>query len=160
MLAGFLGYWLLRYLGVPFETMLAASLAVGLALVIGYPLGTLVGYFLSRDGHVDSVGYRGAAWANLVVWLVPVLGTTMSAITYQFSRRSASNEQLYRRLSTIGGLLAIATAGLGGALEMTERAEARGMAQSGSYAAERSPERCPYAAREAWSREEVQAYCE
>jgi len=160
-LAGFSGYFLFRLDGVSFETMLAAIISIAIAMVIGCPLGLLAGHLISRDSDVDTTAYRVIAWANLVSWLVPVIGMTVSSVAYQFSRRSYAKQQLYWWLSLVGGMLAFANAGIGGAIEMT--AQHKGLPTTPidrhSSTAERSAARCAFAAQEAWSNADFETYC-
>lgn len=162
MLAG-MGGWLIPrfYFGVPFDTMLAALAAAVVATLIGYPVGLLVGHFLSRDADVDTAPYRIVAGANLVAWLIPVAGITVSAVTWCFSRRSETTPTFYSWLGCIGGLVALANAGLGGAREYTQRHAAFPSPQvnESPSATVHSPERCPYAAIEAWPGADVEKYC-
>ncbi len=156
------GYWLFRMtFDVPFEMVVAGLLATVFAFAIGSVIGYPVGYFLSRNGDVDGTAYRVFALTNLLAWIIPVLGATLAAITYMMSRQSDDRRILYYALSTIGGLLAMGNAAWGGA---TAQAEAKRLAQAVEVFgvdpnALRSTERCPYAAREAWSAAEIAQYC-
>ena len=135
VLIGLGGYGLARYAGVPLQTALAAVFALCVATIIGYPIGLLVGHFISRDSDVDTPGFRLIAWANLLAWIVPAVGMALSAMTWLFFRRSEENRTLYWWLSLAGGLLALASAAVGG----------------GMAASQRTVDRCPFAAREHWS---------
>jgi len=156
------GYWLFRMMfDVPFDMVIAGVFAMAFALAIGCVIGYPVGYFLSRDGDVDGTAYRVFACTNLLAWIIPVLGATLSAITYMMSRQSHDRRILYYALSTIGGLLAMGNAAWGGA---TAQAESNRLARAVEIFgvdpnSPRSTERCPYAAREAWSAAEVDRYC-
>jgi hypothetical protein len=163
---GFMGYILLRFSGVPPETCAAAVFGMMFALLIGWPIGTLVGYLLSRDSEVDTKAYRVVAWGNIVAWVIPVVGMTLSTATYQFSKRSDTSRHLYSIMAWIGAVLAAANAGFGagyanyqnrGGLARMELNRASGNA--GTVTGERSFERCPFAAREAWSKEHVEKHC-
>ena len=160
--AGLGGYWLFRLMfDVPFDTVVAGVFAMAFALVIGCIIGYPVGYFLSRDGDVDGTAYRIFAFTNLLAWIIPMLGATLSAITFMMSRQSDDRRIAYYALSTIGGLLAMGNAAWGGA---TAQAEAKRLAQAVEVFGVdphslRSTERCPYAAREAWSAAEIEQYC-
>lgn len=160
-LTGFLGYFLFRLVGVSFETMLTEIISIVVALVIGCPLGLLAGHLISRDSDVDTTAYRVIAWANLVSWLAPVIGMTVSSITYQFSRRSYIKRKQYWWLSFVGGMLAFANAGIGGAIEMTRHREGIPTTpiDGHSLTAERSAARCAFAAQEAWSNADFETYC-
>jgi hypothetical protein len=158
------GLWLVPryYLGVPFDTMLAAGVAVGFAVLIGYPLGLIVGHFVARDSDVDTMPYRIVAGANLVAWLVPVAGLTLSAATTRISRQSDATRTFYSLLACVGGLLAMANAGIGGAKEYGRHnygSPALAQIKITPADAPRSTERCPYAAQEAWSHDEMVKYC-
>jgi len=113
LVVGFGGYWLFRFSGVPFHTMVSAVSAMAIALGIGAPLGLVVGHLLSSDGQVDTKAYKIVAWGNLVGWLVPAIGMCLSFITWQFSRRSEESPYFYKILSNIGGLLAMTSAAIG-----------------------------------------------
>jgi len=140
LLIGMGGYGLARYAGVPLQTALAAVFALSLAAAIGYPIGLLVGHFISCDSDVDTPGFRVIAWANLLAWIVPAVGMALSAMTWLFYRRSEENRALYWWLSLAGGLLALASAVIGG----------------GIAANQRTIDRCPFAAREHWSHAEAE----
>jgi hypothetical protein len=162
MLAGMVVWFVPRYyFGVPFATMLAALVAAVLATLIGYPLGLLVGHLVSRDADVDTTAYRVIAGANLIAWLVPAAGLALSAITWTFSRRSDATPTFYSSLGCIGGLLALANAGVGGAHEFAHRHAALATAQLSESPARtiHSHERCAYAAIEAWPSADFEKYC-
>lgn len=75
--------------------------AIGAAISImalGYPLGRVVGWFLARDSDVDETGFQVVAWANLLGWLVPVVGATISTMTWRFARRSPPHDGTLRLL--------------------------------------------------------------
>ena len=160
------GWLLLRYyFGVPFDVMLAGLTAVLFVVAIGWPIGWVVGHYISRDSDVDTMAFKIIAGVNLIAWIVPVAGVALSRITLHFSRRSEAMPAFYWLLAGIGGWGAIANAGIGGAHQMQIRSgAAQAEAQSAAMAqitwrTERSTERCPYAARESWSREDVDKYC-
>ncbi|MEO7687904.1 MAG: hypothetical protein ABIS51_01360 [Sphingomonas sp.] len=147
---GLLAHFLLHRAGTSADQRLAAALATIIALVIGYPIGLLIGHFISRDSDVDTIGFRAIAWLSLVGWLMPVVGFALSAMVWLFSRRSQEHRSLYWWLSLICGLLAMANAAAGPLLQ-----------SNGAFfrSTIRSTERCPYAARENWSMSDVHAYC-
>lgn len=115
-LIGFGGYWLFRYSGVPFETMVSALIAITIAMLIGAPIGLVVGHVMSSDGDVDTTICRLIAWGNLVAWIIPAVGLCLSFITWQFQRRSETSSGIYKVLYNVGGLLSMASAGVGAAL--------------------------------------------
>ncbi len=152
--------WLLRVGGVPGETVAAATFAAAFAVVIGYPLGWLAGHFMARDGDVETGGFRLVAWANLLSWLVPVVGMALSAVTWQFSRHAQAKRRLYMWLSTAGGSLAAVNAGFGGATTpLQSQATSTQQAAIAPLAAERSKSRCAFAAIEAWPAEDFERLC-
>jgi hypothetical protein len=148
-------------LGIPYEVMQAGMFAALLAILIGGPLGWLVGWCVSRDSDVDTTPFKVVAGANLVAWAVPVVGMALGVISLQFSKRSDGKRIYYWVLGAIGAWGAIANAGIGGAHEMQMRQiraqalEIGGVVDSG----ERSRARCAYAAREVWSAEDFERYC-
>jgi uncharacterized membrane protein len=149
---------------VPLGSMLAAAFAIGIALVIGLPIGLLIGHLMSRDSDVDTTAYRVVAWTNVVAWLIPAIGMVVSAMTSMFSRRSDTSRHLYGILSCVGGILALANAAIGAGLTYSARTSTTGEMASASSeqvftSGDRSTERCPYAAREAWSDADVRTYC-
>lgn len=150
-----------RYVGIPYEVSQAALIAGLITIVIGWPLGWLVGYFVSRDSDVDTTPFKIIAGMNLFAWVIPVVGVAVSTITLQFSRRSDAMPRVYWLLAAVGGWTAIATAAIGGAHEMQMR-EIRRQALEMNRVVDsglRSTARCPYAAREVWSKEDIDKYC-
>ena len=152
--AGVISMFGIRFLthsaGVPVEAVLAALLAITIAFVIGYPIGLLIGHFISRDSDVDTTGFRVVAWLGLVGWLLPVVGFALSAMVWLFYRRSQEHRILYWWLGLTCGLLAMANAAAGPLLH------ANGPLFRSTI---RSTERCPQAARENWSRSDLETYC-
>jgi len=174
MLYGFGASVLAGYFGVPFEVRVAGFLACVLIVVIGGPLGAIVGYFLAKDADVDTKGFKIIAWSGLIGWLIPVVGATLASMAYMFKRRSTFNEGLYNNLSNIVGLLAITNAMIGGGWAAydglaAKQADSSSSGMSGALerrgiepqeiTGERSTDRCKYAALEDWSREDLDRYC-
>lgn len=136
------GYALIRYLGVSFHTAMTGLAAIVIAMVAGYPIGLLVGHFISRDSDVDTFGFRAIAWANILGWVLPPIGLALSAMTWLFYRRSEEDRTLYWWLSLIGGLLALASVIVGVARD-----------------SRRTSDRCAFAAQEHWSKAEFETNC-
>lgn len=174
LLFGFGVSALARYLGVPFEARMAALLAAIFIIVIGCPLGALVGYFLAKDADVDTQGFKIIAWSGLIGWMIPIVGAMIATMAYMFKRRSTFNESFYNNLANIAGLLAVTNAIIGGgwaaydglAVKQIESSdtglfgalEGHGIDQQ-ELTGERSTARCKYAALEGWSREDLDRYC-
>jgi uncharacterized membrane protein len=159
-----IGLWLVPryYFGVPFDTMLAGAAAVGFAVLIGYPLGLLVGHFVSRDSDVDTTAYRIVAGGNVVAWIVPVAGMTLAAATTRLARQSDATPTFYLVLARVGAFLALANAGIGGAKAYQQHhygTPAPSQMVIRPADTPRSTERCPYAAQEQWSHDDVVRYC-
>lgn len=158
-----LGLWFVPrvFFDIPLEAMLAGLVAIAVAAVIGFPIGLLAGHFLARDADVDATSYRIVAGTNLVAWLVPIVGFTISGITWQFWRHSETKRALYCGLSNIGGVIALMVAGVGGIQTYMARQALAGVpditASSGSTV--HSTARCAYAAIEAWSDADFERYC-
>jgi hypothetical protein len=174
LLYGFGVSALAGYFDVPFEVRLAAFFASVFIIVIGGPLGALVGYFLAKDADVDTQGFKIIAWSGLIGWLIPIVGATLASMAYMFKRRSTFNESFYNNLSNIVGLLAVTNAIIGGGWAAYDGLAAMQAesSDSGLFGAlqrhgidpqemtgERSTDRCKYAALEGWSREDLDRYC-
>jgi len=160
------GFWtLLRdHFGVAPEVVRAAQLAILMIVAIGWPIGFIVGRFLSHDADVDAKSFKIVAGVNLVAWAIPVVGIAVSTMTLQFYKRSDASKLLFWSLGAIGGWGAILYAGISGAHAMqaiqAQETRARYLEASGVIdSGERSTARCPYAAREAWSLEDIEKYC-
>jgi len=140
-----IAYWTLRVgFNVPLDAMIAGLIAVVIAYVIGGPIGILVGWYLSHDSDVDTTPFKIIAGVNLVAWLIPVVGFAVSAVTFQFSRRSNSMPIAYWILAAIGGWGALGNAGYSGANELRVR---------------QSRERCLEGAPSSWSRQDAENLC-
>lgn len=150
IVSGVVTNFLFHRAGTPSDAVFAAELAAAIALTVGYPIGLLIGHFISCDSDVDTTGFRVVAWLGLVGWLLPVVGFALSAMVWLFYRRSQEHRSLYWWLSLICGLLAMANAAAGPLLH------ARGPLFRSSV---RSTERCPQAARENWSESDLKTYC-
>jgi len=162
LVGGFCGYWGLRWLGVPFETMVSIVLAVAITLVIGWPIGRLLGGWLARSADVDAPGFRIVAWSNLVAWLLPPVGMTVSVLSKRLARESVHNEGHFEMLSVLGFVLTVGNAGLGAAL-VSQGLLASPPAPPAPIVAtttERSWPRCQFASIEHWSFEDVATYCD
>jgi len=157
LVTGFSWFFLRYYVGVPFVVMVAGLVGAVLVWIVGYPLGLLVGHYVSRDTDVDATAYRVVAGVNLVAWALPVVGMMLSAVTMQFSRRSDSFPTLYWWLAAIGAWGALANAGIGGAHSMwaTRLVERAGFDPS----SEDSTSGCYDAAPADWTKEQVDNYC-
>lgn len=156
MILGFLAF---RFMPISLPQQLAMLLAIAIALAIGYPVGWLVGRYVAGDADTDSKGYRIAALGNLVLWLIPFVGVMMSVITSQFARRADYYRALHQGLATLGMMLAIGHAAFGAYVAVEERRQFATTRSEHVASSVRSTERCPYAAIEAWSQEDVDTYC-
>ena len=159
---------LLVVLGMSHDHIMAAYSGILVVAIIGCAIGFATGRLLSQDTDVDGRLYRAIAWSNLVLWIVPAVGITMSAITYEFHKKSYATARTYRALSLIGAILASAYAGISG-VEAFNRHSALALAVESSAApmelhatpanTQRSTERCPFAAQEGWSHADAVKYC-
>ena len=159
------GYWTLRlYFHVPFDVMAAGLLGILFIAVIGWPIGYFVGRYLAADSDVDGTAFKVVAGLNLVAWAVPVVGMALSTMTLQFSKASEGKRLFYWVLAAIGGWGAMANAGISAAhaaAPSNQAAVAQAIAdiRGSQFTTGRSTDRCPYAAREGWSRKDVDTYC-
>jgi hypothetical protein len=159
---GLIGYFVLRYwIGLSLSVMVAAALGIGIAVAIGWPLGALTGHILSRDSDVDGRAFQLVAWANLVAWIIPIVGMTVSYMTTRFSKQSDYYQLRYWLLASIGGLFAVANAGWGSASAQIAKEQITLVEQSDGVRSGgvRSTERCEFAAIERWSNEDFERYC-
>jgi uncharacterized membrane protein len=151
-----LGYFVVRSLDVPIEAKLAMLAAV-LVACIGYLIGWFVGPWIARDADVDTTKFQVVGAANLVGWLVPIVGMALSALAWRFGQRSESSRMYYFALSTVGCLLAMANAGYGAVT--VDAFDALAQAQEVAPGSGRSWARCQFAAIEQWSPEDINSYC-
>ena len=149
------------FFGVPSGAMLSGAVAIAIAAGIGFPVGLFAAYYLTRDEEVDTLFCRVIAGTNLVAWVIPVAGFAVSVITWQFSRHSRTAHVLYCGLSTLGGLIALAKAGIGGVHAYTSPQDLTPAADmsASSGPAEHSTERCAFAAIESWPDADFNRYC-
>src|SRR3569623_889809 len=153
------------------ERKAAIGTAVAI-MAIGYPLGRVVGWFLARDSDVDETGFQVVAWANLLCWLVPVIGATISAMTWRFARQSGEHGVRYACLGALGAWSTIGFAVYGGwhatpAIPAPVAVSAEAPAVGGNYVTSSEPitipygphtrERCPYSLLEHWPASDVEA---
>lgn len=138
--------WLLLqfYFQIPPDEMHAAWFAILVMFVIGWPIGLLVGRLLANNADVDAIPFRVIAGANLVAWLVPVVGMLLSNMTLQFSKRSDTKRIYYWTLAAIGGWGAIANAGISG---------------GNQFRFDQIQESCRAASPANWSREDIENFC-
>ena len=139
------GFLLLRYyFHVPSDMMHAATIAGLLVVAIGWPIGFIVGRFLSHDADVDARSFKVVAGINLIAWLIPVIGMVVSTMTLQFSKRSDAARMFYWSLAAIGGWGALANAWISGANQ---------------FRFNQIQESCHAAAPANWSRQDVDNFC-
>lgn len=147
--------------GLTHAEFIAMLFGAMLAATVGWALGSLTGYYLSRDSDVDQPGFQLATWVNFLAWIVPIVGTSVAYMTLKFSKRSDAYRLRYLLLAWFGYLCAVVNAGWGAV--SAERAKERTpiFEQPGWVATNtvHSTERCQYAAIERWPQEDFKHYC-
>lgn len=144
-----------------FEQRMAVWLAILFAAVIGGGIGMLFGHLMAKDGEVDTGLCRFIAWLNLVAWLLPIAGLCVCAMTTEFYRWSTTSTRMYKTLASIGAILSCLSAVFGVLLASQARVESAfpHNFEIADYGTERSAARCPYAAKEHWSKDDADKYC-
>jgi hypothetical protein len=138
-------FLLLRYyFNIPSDVMHAATLAGLLVVAIGWPIGFLIGRYLSHESDVDTQAFKVVAGVNLIAWLIPVVGMVLSTMTLQFSKRSDGARIFYWSLAAIGGWGALANAWISGANQ---------------YRVDQIQASCHAAAPTNWSQQDIENYC-
>lgn len=160
--AGFLAFWVLRWVGVPIETFLTLLVV----WAIGWPVGWIIGSRIQDGADVDNARYKTIGWANLVLWIIPIAGVIGARLSSSVGQQSTKNEFFYDGMSVIGYGLVIANVAFSVPLLMDEANQAESSEVFAEYGdakvlppGERSFARCPYAAAEGWSQIEVEIYC-
>lgn len=160
--AGFLAYWILRLVGVPIEVFLALFIAGA----IGWPIGWFVGTLIGDKSDVDTPLFKAIGWFNLVAWLVPIAGIAVAKLTASVGKESLKSRLFYDGMSILGYALVCLTTALyvhlykSGTMPIDSAEVAtQSPDPESATAGERSFARCPYAAIEQWTAEEVQANC-
>jgi hypothetical protein len=146
MVQVFAGVFLLLryYFQIPSDVMHAATLAGLLIVAIGWPIGFILGRYLSHDSDVDTRAFKVVAGVNLIAWLIPVIGMVLSTMTLQFSKRSEAARIFYWSLAAIGGWGALANAWISGASQ---------------FRFDQIQESCHAAVPKNWSPQDVENYC-
>ena len=159
--AGFLVFGLLGLFGYSREPLIAALIV----FAIGWPIGWVLGSFIKDDTDVDVGRFKAIGWANLIAWIIPVVGIIVARLSASVGNESIKSKFFYDGMSIVGYGLAIFNVAL--YTPLTE-AEERELEQyyaeqpadlSIPTGGERSSDRCEYAAIEGWSQIEVEVYC-
>lgn len=159
---GFLAYQVLRLVGVPLEFFLILAIAIA----IGWPLGWFVGTLIGDGTDVDTPMFKAIAWINLVAWVIPFAGVAVAKLTSSIGKGSIRSPFFYDAMSMAGYVLVV----FGGATnyylltsefsDQEQPAIAFEQNETDPFlTGERKFARCPYAAIEQWSEDEVQEHC-
>ena len=109
LFAGFGGYWLLRYSGVPMGAIIGVLIVAIVAAAFGWVVGRVLSHRIDGDGtFAQFVG-----WSSLVGWLLPPLGLFLSFMAWELSNAASNRRWLLMSLSTLGGLASLCNAGVG-----------------------------------------------
>ena len=162
LVVGLLAFYALRFAGVPLETFIALIIV----LAIGWPVGWIVGSIIGREADVDTARFKAIGWANLVAWIIPIAGVAVAKLTSSVGRESVKSQFFYDGMSVLGyGLVLVNVALYMPLLKAAQEHEVQpekfveSPFQDRGVPAERSFARCPYAAMEGWSRDDVETYC-
>ena len=155
-------YILLRLAGVPIE-IFPVLLFV---FAIGWPIGWFIGTLIDDDTDVDTPKFKAVAWANLFAWIIPFAGIAVAKLTSTIGKAAYEGKLFYGMMSVAGyGLVILSVSifislDLSGSFNSAEpEVTAKPSNSSISTAGERTYARCPYAAIEVWSREDIRQYC-
>lgn len=177
---GFLIYWVLRFMGVPLE----AFLVLGIVLAIGWPIGWFVGTLIGDETDVDTVRFKAIGWANLIAWLFPIAGIAVAKLSETLGKESINSRFFYEGMAHVGYGLVLINISLFAYLSHTgqidsdfpvilsehDHSDHNHDAHAPDFAAyepeaeqskggARTFARCPYAAAEKWTAEEIEVHC-